>query len=94
MSCESPINSVLPVGADNFPTTHPIEFRPILNGVVPYIAYPLNMPTQEGPVPCNGLILGPGSHQSAEVAVNMFLETQHIRVHAQPSKVPYRPAYR
>jgi hypothetical protein len=83
---------VLPSESIMMPTNHPTEFRAIRDGLVPYIAYPLLLPNQEGEVPCNDLILGPGSHPSAEVGVRMFLQTRFIPVQVRTSKVPYRPA--
>ena len=82
---------VLPMETIRLPTNHPLEFRPIRDAVVPYVAYPLRSPNQEGPIFCNDLILGPGSHPSADVGVNMFLQREGIRVLARQSKVPYRP---
>jgi hypothetical protein len=84
---------VLPVNAARLPTNPPFEFRPGRDALIPYIAHPLNnLASQEEPIKCNDLILGPGSHPSAEVGVNLFLEAQHIRVLARASMVPYRPA--
>ncbi|SRR6266700_1320089 len=82
---------VLPQEAIMLPTNHPIEFRPARDTLVPYIAYPLNIPNQVGPIFCKGAILGSGSHPSAEIGVNLFLRKQEIPVLAQPSKIPYRP---
>jgi hypothetical protein len=82
---------VLPWESIRLPTNHPIEFRPIRDALVPYIAYPLNMPNQEGPIFCADLILGPGSHTAAAIGVNMFLQKQEIRILARPSNIPYRP---
>jgi hypothetical protein len=82
---------VLPVEAIRIPTNQTIEFRPTRNALVPYIAYPLNVPNQEGSIFCNDLILGPGNHPSAEVGVNMFLQKNQIMILSRPSKVPYRP---
>jgi hypothetical protein len=82
---------VLPMESIKLPTNHIIEFRSTSNSLVPYIAYPLNKPNQEGPIFCNALILGPSSHPSAELGVNMFLQREHIRTLAKPSKIPYRP---
>ncbi len=83
---------VLPSEMIHYPTNQPIQFRPIRDAIVPYIAYPLLMPNQDGEIPCKGLILGPGSHASAEVGVNMFFQSKLIPLSAQLSKIPYRPA--
>jgi hypothetical protein len=82
---------VLPSEAIHYPTKQPIEFRPIRDALVPYIAYPLLMPNQDGEILCKSLILGPGSHASAEAGVNMFFQSKLIPISAQPSKIPYRP---
>jgi len=82
---------VLPWENIKLPTNYPLQFRPIRDALVPYIAYPLNQPNQDGPIFCKGLILGSGSHSSAEVGVNLFFENQGIRVFARASKIPYRP---
>ena len=82
---------VLPSESIKLPTNHPIEFRPTRDTLVPYIAYPLNRPGQEGPILLTGLILGSGCHPAAEIGVNLFLQKQEIRVLARRSKIPYRP---
>jgi hypothetical protein len=82
---------VLPQEAIMLPTKHPLEFRPTRDTLVPYIAYPLLSPNQEGPIFCKDLILGPGSHPSAEISVNLFLRKHEITTLARPSKIPYRP---
>ncbi len=83
---------VLPSETIKMPTKNPIQFRAIRDGLVPYIAHPLLEPNQEGPIPCNDLILGPGSHPYAEVGVNMLFQKHFIPTRARPSKVPYRPS--
>jgi hypothetical protein len=83
---------VLPSESIHYPTKQPIEFRPIRDALVPYIAYPLLMPNQDGEILCKSLILGPGSHASAEVGANMFFRSKFIPLSAQRSKIPYRPA--
>ncbi len=83
---------VLPSETIKMPTRNPIQFRPIRDGLVPYIAHPLLEPNQEGPVHCNDLILGPGSHPYAGVGVNMLFQKHLITTRARPSKVPYRPS--
>jgi hypothetical protein len=84
---------VLPLRlAEKLPSVHPLEFRHTRDTLVPYIAYPLNGPGKEGPIPCTELILGPGSHASAEVGVNLFLQKEGIMVLSQRSEIPYRPA--
>lgn len=82
---------VLPHETIMLPTKHPLEFRPSRDTLVPYIAYPLLSPNQEGPIFCTDVILGPGSHPSTEIGVNLFLRKQEITIRARPSKVPYRP---
>jgi hypothetical protein len=83
---------VLPSETIQLPTRHPIEFRPIRDALVPYIAFPLLLPNQDGPIPCHELILGPGSHPNAEVGVNLLFQSQLVPIMARPSMVPYRPA--
>jgi len=83
---------VLPSDVGDHPTEQQIEFRPIRDALVPYIAYPLFVPTQGGEISCRSVILGPGAHASAEGGVNTFLRGKLIPVSAQPSKIPYRPA--
>lgn len=83
---------VLPVEPIQMPTKHPMEFRHTRDTLVPYIAYPLNMPNQEGPIFCKDVVLGPGSHPSAMIGVNLFLRANEIPTLARQSKVPYRPA--
>jgi hypothetical protein len=82
---------VLPLEPIHLPTRHPIQFRPTRDALVPYIAYPLRSPNQEGPIACREVILGPGSHPSAVVGVNMFLQSQDIPPVARQSRIPYRP---
>ena len=82
---------VLPWKLVTLPTRHPIEFRPVRDSLVPYIAYPLNDPNQEGPILCKGLILGAGSHPSAEGGANLFLRKHGIPRLARRSTIPYRP---
>jgi hypothetical protein len=82
---------VLPSERIRVPTNHPIQFRATYSTLVPYIAFPLNPPNQEGPVACNDLILGPGCHPSAEVGINMFLQERQIQIVCRTSRIPYRP---
>jgi len=82
---------VLPLESIRLPTSQRLAFRPTRDTLVPYIAYPLNRPKQEGPIFCKDLILGPGSHSSAAISVNLFLQKHEITVLARPSQVPYRP---
>lgn len=82
---------VLPSEMISFPTNKTIEFRPIRDGLVPYIAFPLLQPNQTGEILLKDVILGPGSHPSAAIGVNMFLQSKFIPISAQPSKIPYRP---
>jgi hypothetical protein len=82
---------VLPWNLIKLPTDHAIEFRPVRDTLVPYIAYALNAPNQEGPIFCKDVVLGAGSHPSAEIGTNLFLRRQGIPVLARPSKIPYRP---
>ncbi len=72
------------------PKDHPFEFRSTSDTLVPYIAYPLLRKGEPGPIPCNGLIIGPGGHPAAELAVRMLLEKHGIRVQVDVSKIPYR----
>ncbi|QEE28573.1 DUF2971 domain-containing protein [Terriglobus albidus] len=78
---------VLPISAGK-QLQNPIKFRPTSNTLVPYIPYPLCGPDE--PAPVNDLILGPGSHAEAEAATFSFLQSKHIMVKPQTSKVPYR----
>lgn len=73
------------------PNIHPLEFRYTRDALVPYIAYPLNNPGEAGPIRCKDLILGPGSHPSGEIGVNLFLQKEKIQVLARRSQIPYRP---
>ena len=83
---------VLPLRAlPKLPAIHPLEFRSTRDSLVPYIPYPLNRPGEEGPIACTDLILGPGSHSSAEVGINLFLQREQIMVLAKRSQIPYRP---
>jgi hypothetical protein len=82
---------VLPQEAVTLPSNYPIEFRAGRDTLIPYISYPLLRPNQDGPVFCRDLILGPGSHISAETAVNLFLRKHGITTLARPSRIPYRP---
>jgi len=83
---------VLPwIASRGLPTIHPVEFRSTRDTLVPYIPFPLNSPGEEGPISCKDLILGPGSHPSAEVGVNLFLQKERIQVLARRSQIPYRP---
>jgi hypothetical protein len=59
--------------------------------MVPYVAYPLLLPNQEGPILCRDVIIGRGGYPAAEVGVNMFLISEQIPIAARRSKVPYRP---
>ena len=85
---------VLPIEAIRLPSRHPFQFRATPNTLVPYIAYPLNKENQEGPITCRSVIVGPGGHESAEVAVNIFLLTEQIPLQASRSEIPYRPPTR
>lgn len=82
---------VLPSEMIRMPTRHKIEFRAVRDALVPYIAYPLLLERQEGPILCTDLILGPGSHPNAEVGVNLLFNSQMIPTRARASAVPYRP---
>ncbi len=83
---------VLPSEMIRIPMQHKIEFRAVRDALVPYIAYPLLLPGQEGPILCTDLILGPGSHPNAEVGVNLLFTSQMIPTRGRPSAVPYRPS--
>jgi hypothetical protein len=83
---------VLPSEKIELPTNQPIEFRSTRDALVPYIAFPLLLPRQDGPIACYELILGPGSHPNAEVGVNLLFQSQLVPTMARPSRVPYRPA--
>jgi hypothetical protein len=82
---------VLPLEPLRLPTRHSLQFRSTRDGLVPYIAYPLRSPNQDGPIACREVILGPGSHPSAAVGVNLFLQSEGIPLLASQSKIPYRP---
>lgn len=81
----------LPREAIKLPSRHPLKFRYQYDTTVPYIAYPLLLPNQEGPILCRDVILGPGSHPAAQVGVNMFLLSEQIPIACRRSTVPYRP---
>ena len=81
---------VLPVHSIFLPTNRAIQFRPTLNSLIPYVAFPLLVRRQEGPINCTHVFLGPGSHPSAPFGVNMFLVHNGIPTPAIPSKIPYR----
>ena len=77
--------------AEKIPTSYPIELRSTSYGLVSCIAFPLNGANTEGPIPCNDPIVGPQSHPSAEIGVdmfrvNMFLRQEGIRVLSRPWK--------
>lgn len=80
---------VLPL--NGIPKRPPLEFRAAGDTLVPYIAYPLNKPDEDGPIPCKDVILGSGCHPSAEVGINLFLQKEQIMVLARRSQIPYRP---
>jgi hypothetical protein len=82
---------VLPIESIFLPTNRAIEFRPTSNTLIPYVAYPLLMRNQEGPINCTHVFVGPGSHPSATVGVNMFLARSGIPIPVLPSQIPYRP---
>jgi hypothetical protein len=81
----------LPRESIRLPSHHRLSFRCQYDTMVPYIAYPLLLPNQEGPILCRDVILGPGSHSAAPVGVNMFLLSQEIPIACRKSEVPYRP---
>ncbi len=83
---------VLPWNPIRLPMKHPLEFRAARDTLVPYVAYPLNRPNQQGPIFCKHVILGPGSHPSAEIGIRLFLRKCEIPVLPRPSKIPYRPS--
>jgi hypothetical protein len=83
---------VLPSEIIQLPTQHPIEFRANRNSLVPYVAFPLLQPNQEGEILLRDVILGPGCHTAAAVGVNLFLSTRHIPIPIRVSKIPYRPS--
>jgi hypothetical protein len=82
---------VLPLEPIRLPSHHRLQFRYVADNLVPYIAYPLRSPNQDGPIPCKGVVVGPGSHPSARVGVNLFLHSEGIMLLALESKIPYRP---
>lgn len=82
----------LPRESIRLPSRHRLSFRCQYDAMVPYIAYPLLLPNQEGPILCRDVILGPGSHPAAPVGVNMFLLGEQIPIASHRSAVPYRPA--
>jgi hypothetical protein len=81
----------LPREAIRLPSRHPLRFRYQYDTLVPYIAYPLLLQNQEGPILCREVIIGPGSHSAAEIGTNMFLLSEQIPIAAKRSTVPYRP---
>jgi hypothetical protein len=83
---------VLPSEMIRMPMKHKIQFRAVRDALVPYIAYPLLLENQEGPILCTDLILGPGSHPNAEVGVSLLFTSQMIPTPARHSAVPYRPS--
>jgi Protein of unknown function (DUF2971) len=83
---------VLPSEMIRMPMKHKIEFRAVRDALVPFIAYPLLLENQDGPILCTDLILGPGSHPNAEVGVNLLFQALFITTRTRASKVPYRPA--
>ena len=78
----------LPREAIRLPSNHPLRFRYQYDTLVPYIAYPLLLPNQDGPILCRDIIIGPGSHPAAQVGINMFLISEQIPIAAHRSKVP------
>jgi hypothetical protein len=82
---------VLPQEAIKLPSKYPIEFRPTRDTLVPYIAYPLNLPNEDGPIFCKDLILGSGTHPSSEMSINLFLRRHEITTPTRLSEIPYRP---
>jgi hypothetical protein len=80
---------VLPL--KGLPTVHRLEFRHTRDALVPYIAFPINSPGDEGPVRCKDVVLGPGSHPSAELGINLFLQDEKIIAVSRRSEIPYRP---
>jgi Protein of unknown function (DUF2971) len=83
---------VLPSESILLPSNHPVEFRATRDALVPYVAIPLLRIGQEGEIPCNDLILGPGCHPAAEVGVNLFFQQRLMYLQARHSKIPFRPA--
>lgn len=69
-----------------------LEFRSTSDTLAPYTLLPLGRPGEEGAIPCKAVILGPGSHASAELGVDLFLRKEKVMVMAQRSRIPYRPA--
>jgi len=74
------------------PMKLPVAFRPTRNALVPYVAFPLLLPSQTGEIPCNDLILGPGSHPAAQIGVDLFFQQRFMTLQARLSQIPYRPA--
>lgn len=81
----------LPRESIRLPSHHTLSFRYQYDTLVPYIAYPLLLPNQQGPILCRDVILGPGSHPAALVGVNMFLLSEEMPISCRRSAVPYRP---
>lgn len=81
----------LPRELIRLPSHHRLSFRCQYDTMVPYIAYPLLLPNQQGPILCRDVILGPGSHPAAQVGINMFLLSEEIPIACRKSTVPYRP---
>jgi hypothetical protein len=82
---------VLPIEPIFLPTNRTIQFRATASSLIPYVAYPLLLPRQESPINCTRAFVGPGSHPSAVLGVNMFLAQNGIPTPAMTSQIPYRP---
>lgn len=81
---------VLPVSMTQQVQRPLAEFRPVRDTLIPYMSYPLPK-REDGPIPMNDLIVGPGSHSEVEAAMSSFLRSCDLRVIPRKSDVPYRP---
>ena len=68
---------VLPQETIMLPTKHPLEFRATRDTLIPYVAYPLLSPNQDGPIFCKDLILRTGqSPLGRDQRKSVFAETR------------------
>jgi hypothetical protein len=91
---------VLPIspGSDTTNLAHPIRFRSTNASLVPYIEFPLQVPSAPlvpglAPamrLPVNDVMLGPGASGDAVSAALEFLRSKSINVVPRRSDVPYR----
>jgi len=88
---------VLPISPNKDKTNliHPIRFKPKNAGLVPFIAFPLDLvpdPSHPGTVypAINEVMLGPGAGKDAENAAQAFLKSNSINAVVRGSDIPYR----